>query len=270
MTREQLYGIVGAIFFCLAILVILFFSVLKTIIPQEEEGIWVRFGNINVAAGTFEPVNTGSVKPVVEIPPPPPAEKNPDQQAITQDLEESVSIADAEKKKEEEKKREEQQRIEEEQKRIADVEAQRKAEEARRQQAIQEQMAGAFGSGSAAGSQGTADSGEGSQGSALGNSTQGADSGTGGYGEFSLAGRTLGAGGLPRPAYTIQEEGRIVVDITVNTNGEVILASIGRGTNIDNARMRQSALEAAQKARFNSIRGTSNQSGTITYKYNLR
>ena len=262
MTREQLYGIAGAIFICLAILVILMFSVLQTILPQEEEGILVRFGNITMATGILEPINTGSVRPVVEIPPPP-VDKTPDQPAIAQDMEESVSVADTEKKKEEEKKREEQQRL-------ADAEAQQKAEEARRQQAIQEQVAGAFGSGNAAGSQGTAAFGEGSQGSAQGNSNQGRDSGTGGYGEFSLAGRSLGPGGLPRPAYTIQEEGRIVVDITVNTNGEVILASIGRGTNIDNARMRQSALEAAKKATFNSIRGTANQSGTITYKYSLK
>jgi len=270
MTREQLYGIVGATFFCLIILIILFFSVLRTIIPQEEAGVLVRFGNVNLAAGTFEPFNTGSARPVVEIPPPLPVAQTPDQPAITQDMEETVSVADAQKKKEEEKKREEQRRVEEEQKRIADAEAQHRAEEARRQQAIQDQVAGAFGTGGATGSHGTAASGIGNQGSPFGNSNQGADSGVGGYGEFSLAGRTTGAGGLPRPAYIIQEEGRIVVNITVNPNGDVISVAIGRGTDIDNAQMRQSALEAANKAKFNSIRGTTNQSGTITYRYNLK
>ncbi len=269
MTRERLYGIVGAVVFCLAILFILIFSVLKTVIPQEEEGVLVNFGNVNTAAGTFEPMNTGAAKPVVETPPPPPVAKVPDQPAITQDIEESVSVADAKKKKEEEKKREEQRQIQEIQKKAAEAEALRKAEEAKRQQAIQDQMAGAFGSGNAVGSQGT-ETGEGNQGSVQGNSSQGANSGVGGYGEFSLAGRSLGPGGLPRPAYTIQEEGRIVVDITVNTNGEVILVAIGKGTNIDNARMRQSALEAAKKAKFNAISGTANQSGTITYKYSLK
>ena len=132
-------------------------------------------------------------------------------------------------------------------------------------------MAGAFGIGAADGnSQGDADSGSGNQGSPFGNSDHGANEGVGGYGEFNLNGRSIGAGGLPRPAYTIQEEGKIVINITVNPKGAVIFAEIGRGTNIDNASMRRSALEAAKKATFNSISGTNNQSGTITYKYKLK
>ena len=55
-----------------------------------------------------------------------------------------------------------------------------------------------------------------------------------GYGSFNLNGRSIGAGGLPRPAYTIQEEGRIVINITVDPKGNVIFAEIGKGTNIDN------------------------------------
>lgn len=87
---------------------------------------------------------------------------------------------------------------------------------------------------------------------------------------FNLNGRSLGPGGLPHPAYTIQEEGKIVINITVNPQGRVIFAEVGRGTNIDNASMRQSALEAARRATFNSISGANNQSGTITYVYKLK
>ena len=79
--------------------------------------------------------------------------------------------------------------------------------------------------------------------------------GVGGYGSFNLNGRSIGAGGLPRPAYTIQEEGKIVINITVDPKGNVIFAEIGRGTNIDNASMRKSALDAAKRAKFNSISG---------------
>ena len=85
---------------------------------------------------------------------------------------------------------------------------------------------------------------------------------------FSLAGRSLSE--LPRPTVSIQEEGNIVVDITVNTDGNVISAAIGKGTTINDVRVRESALEAAKKAKFNSISGTVNQSGTITYRYSLR
>ena len=85
-----------------------------------------------------------------------------------------------------------------------------------------------------------------------------------------MNGRSIGAGGLPRPAYTIQEEGRIVINITVDPKGNVIFAEVGRGTNIDNASMRKSALDAARKAKFNSISGANNQSGTITYVYKFK
>ena len=68
----------------------------------------------------------------------------------------------------------------------------------------------------------------------------------------------------------IQEEGRIVINITVDPKGNVIFAEVGRGTNIDNASMRKSALDAARKAKFNSISGANNQSGTITYVYKFK
>lgn len=132
-------------------------------------------------------------------------------------------------------------------------------------------VAGAFGIGSAEGNnQGDAETGIGNQGSPFGNSDHGENDGIGGYGSFNLNGRSIGAGGLPRPAYTIQEEGKIVINITVNPKGKVIFAEIGRGTNIDNASMRKSALEAAKRATFNSISGANNQSGTITYVYKLK
>ncbi|MDR2388444.1 MAG: TonB family protein [Tannerellaceae bacterium] len=91
----------------------------------------------------------------------------------------------------------------------------------------------------------------------------------GGYGTFNLNGRSIGSGGLPRPEYSVQEEGRIVINITVDPKGNVIFAEIGKGTNIDNSSLRQSALNAARKAKFNTISGSNNQSGTITYNYRL-
>ncbi|MDR1436634.1 MAG: energy transducer TonB, partial [Candidatus Symbiothrix sp.] len=57
--------------------------------------------------------------------------------------------------------------------------------------------------------------------------------------------------------------------IIVNPQGNVLSAEIGRGTNITNSAMRTSALEAARKAKFNSVERMENQSGTITYNYKL-
>ena len=280
LNKDDIYGIVGTVIFHLGLFLILWFTVMKTVVPDEDGGILVNFGNVDAASGTFEPKYTGQELPqeTTTPPPPEPAPKveAPKEELITQDVEESVAIQVAKKKEEKRKKEEaEKKRKEEaEKERIRKEEAEKKrlAEEQRKkEQAISNKVAGAFGIGTAEGnSQGDATSGVGNQGSPFGNSDHGANEGVGGYGSFNLNGRSIGAGGLPRPAYTIQEEGRIVINITVDPKGNVIFAEIGRGTNIDNASMRKSALEAARRAKFNSINGTNNQSGTITYVYKFK
>lgn len=272
--KDDLYSLLGSVGFHLLILLVLSLTILSTVVPEEDSGVLVNFGNVDEAAGTFEPLNTGQepMEETTPLPPPTPAVETAKEELVTQDVEESVALAEAKKKKEEQRKKEEaikreQDRIQKEkleQQRLADAQRQKEL-------AIKNKVAGAFGAGSAAGSsQGSGQTGTGNQGSPFGNSDHGANDGVGGYGSFSLNGRSIGAGGLPRPAYTIQEEGRIVINITVDPKGNVIFAEIGKGTNIDNASMRKSALEAAKRAKFNSISGSNNQSGSITYRYSLR
>ncbi len=272
--KDDLYSLLGSVGFHLLILLVLSLTILSTVVPEEDSGVLVNFGNVDEAAGTFEPLNTGQ-EPMEETTPPPPptpAVETAKEELVTQDVEESVALAEAKKKKEEQRKKEEaikreQDRIQKEkleQQRLADAQRQKEL-------AIKNKVAGAFGAGSAAGSsQGSGETGSGNQGSPFGNSDHGANDGVGGSGSYSLNGRSIGAGGLPRPAYTIQEEGRIVINITVDPKGNVIFAEIGKGTNIDNTSMRRSALEAARRAKFNSISGSNNQSGSITYRYSLR
>ena len=270
-TKEKIYGFLGSTIFCLLILLLLYFMVLHTVTKTGEEGVLVNFGNVDLASGTFEPRYEGENRdaiPEEEVTPPIQTPESGEAiPAITQNNEETAAIEASKKKEEERKKRE---AAEAEQKRI--TEARQKAEaEQRKRDAINSQVAGAFGTGTSNQSnQGTGTSGSGNQGSTQGNSDTGANTGTGGYGEFALSGRSLGSGSLPRPSYSVQEEGRIVIDITVDPKGNVIRAEIGRGTNIDNETMRKSAQEAARKAKFNTISGSNNQSGTITYRYNLR
>lgn len=270
-TKEEIYGVAGSTVFCFIILLILLFTVLKTVISTDEEGILVNFGTLDEGTGLFEPANTGSSNQTsvdAYIPPQPSVAS--EQVAISQNVEETVSIPDTKKADEDKKKQEELRRAEDERRRVETAERQRRAEEERRQQAISNQVAGAFGIGNSNSTSQGSGGGTGNEGSPQGNSDHGANTGVGGHGEFSLSGRSVGRGGLPKPAYSIQEEGRIVVDITVNPKGQVIHYAIGKGTNIDNASMRKSALEAASKATFNEISGNTNQSGTITYRYNLR
>lgn len=279
VNKDDIFALLGTVVFHLLFLFILWYSVLRTEMPEDQGGVLVNFGNVDTSAGTFEPRYTGQEPPqestsVSSLPEPVrPAEDD----LLTQDLEKSVSL-DNERKKEEERKRkeDERRRLEEERekKRQQELEAERrrKAEEQRKKaQAIRDKVAGAFGIGSSEGySQGDAAEGVGNQGSPFGNSDHGANDGVGGMGTFNLNGRSIGAGGLPTPLYTSQVEGKIVIDITVNPKGDVIYADIGRGTNIENASMRRSALQAAKKAKFNSISGSNNQSGTITYVYKLK
>ena len=120
------------------------------------------------------------------------------------------------------------------------------------------------------GSKGEASSGSGFQGSPTGNSATGKTSGVGGTGTFDLNGRSLGPGGLPSPIYNVQDEGRVVVTIVVNPQGQVVNASINKRTNTVNPSLRKAAMDAAKKARFNTVSGVENQSGTITYYFKLK
>lgn len=263
--KDDIISLIGTILFHLLILLILWFTVLKTVVPEEEEGVLVNFGYLSAASGTFEPRYTGESVPQ-QTTTPPPAENN-QEPLLTQDTEESASLSNAQKEEEARKQREE-----EERKKREEEERRRLAEEQRRQEAIDSRVSGAFGRGTTdEPGQGDAEEGTGNQGNPFGNSDQGPTEGVGGYGSFNLNGRSIGGGGqLPRPSYTAQIEGRIVIDITVDPKGDVISAEIGRGTNIDDASMRRSAIEAARRAKFNKITGTNNQSGTITYRYTLR
>ncbi|MDR2138372.1 MAG: energy transducer TonB [Tannerella sp.] len=260
-------ALAGTVLFHLAILLLLCFTVFEMKLPEDDEGVLVNFGNLNLAAGVFEPRGRTApvVTPVPEVTPKAPRPVPAREEMITQNEEETVSLTD--KKEEERKKKEESQRKKREEERLAE---QRRREEQRRQQsqAIQDQVAGAFGAGQAEEEhQGDAPAGTGNQGNPFSNSDSGASAGGNGIGTFNLDGRSIGAGGLPRPSYTGQEEGRIVIDITVDPKGNVVRAEIGRGTSIVDGTMRSSALNAARQAKFNSIAGTNNQSGTITYRY---
>ena len=270
LTKEKILGLSGSLIFCIIMFLILWLSILKTVLPAMETGILVNFGNdLEGALGMYEPMNTGEgdndlAEPDIPDVSEQPTLSTPQETAITQNIEQTASINAENRIKEEEKRKQEQLRKEqEEQKRQAELERQRQ------QQAINNQVAGAFGRGNTPSEgQGTG-AGQGNQGSPQGSSDHGANSGVGGYGDVALAGRRL-VGSLPRPAYSVQEEGVIVVDITVNKNGNVISAIIGRGTTIDNATLRNSALEAARKARFNTVTANENLSGKITYRYYLR
>ncbi len=85
--------------------------------------------------------------------------------------------------------------------------------------------------------------------------------------EFSLTGRK--ANYLPLPEYTAQAQGRVVVTIIVNRQGQVVRATAGaRGTTTSNQTLWRLAEDAARRARFDvATNAPEEQTGTITYNF---
>jgi TonB family protein len=101
-----------------------------------------------------------------------------------------------------------------------------------------------------------------------GNTTVGKTEGTP---NAHLKGRsTLGA--LPKPSYSVQNEGIVVVDIWVDNYGNVQKAVAGgQGTTVTDKTLWAAARAAAMKAHFNqSMDAPALQQGTITYIFKLK
>lgn len=282
--KDKIIGLGATIgFHLLIILALIFYTLDLTPMGRTAEdlgGVPVMFGNVPDAFGDDEPFGRGNgdvgaeetTSPnVVEDPIPmaentatktKPAVSNTKEAPVTQNLEETVAIKEAKKKAEEKKQQEaDERRKKAEADRVAQQEAAKKGQ-------INNQMAGLFGNGTGSGSRGNTE-GTGTQGVPTGNASYGKTSGVGGWGSFDLGGRSLGSGGLIKPNYSVDDYGTVVVDILVNAKGDVVEATIGKGTNTPNTNLRNEALRAAKRTKFNTVSSVTNQKGTITYKFNL-
>jgi TonB family protein len=311
--KNQLQGILGTILLHAVVLLILWLVYLRREAPQEESGVPVMLGSVDLSQGDADPYDYTPVE--VETPPPPaesapevPSTPSPADPLITQTEEPSLVVKESKAKKKETVQKKEavketvtkketkketpketvkpaekttpkttQTTTTETKKVEASVQTKEKSEAEKRAEAeaaaaaaVSQKMAGAFGKGSSLGSsRGTGTTGSGMQGSPTGNGNVGKSSGVGGLGNFDLNGRSLRDGALPTPAYKGQEEGRVVVTITVNPEGNVIGTSINKRTDTMSATLRHAAEEAAKKAKFNRVEGANNQTGTITYYFKL-
>lgn len=243
----------------------------------------------------------------VKTPPPPPVKKVTvpvEKEALmTQDLEKTVALEAAKKKIETEKAKdreeekllrekrvqeqlEKQRRDESERLRLAEIarlknEEEQKlalaAAENRKASEINNRAKNAFGGNG----KGSADSkstgqgvtyGAGNQGSPDGSAdadTYGPGRGSGNGTSFNLEGRS--GISLPKPNYPGNEEGIVVVQVTVDKNGAVTKAEPGvKGSNTANPELIAAARKAALQARFNADpNARAFQIGTITYRFIL-
>ncbi|WP_345192364.1 hypothetical protein [Algibacter agarivorans] len=82
---------------------------------------------------------------------------------------------------------------------------------------------------------------------------------------FSLTNRTKIY--IPIPVYLCEVDGKIVVNITVNSNGSVIDAYVNTSSTSSNACLIEHAIEYAEQSQFSNDASKETQIGTITFYF---
>ncbi|MCA0933617.1 energy transducer TonB [Lutimonas saemankumensis] len=291
------------------ILILLFIVGLTYFDPPKEYGIAVNFGTTDYGSGNQQP--TEALKPASQSEPEPVPKNTPFEEIKEELVEEEVDSESAPEESSEEvmtqvneeaiaiKKREEAKRKAEaearaEEKRIAEekrkAEAERQAELERQriaeQQRIEKQRAEEAAKrknldalmGGFSDTDGKAEGGEGNDNQAGDKGKETGDPNAGGYygvggdgsgGNYRLGNRK--ALNKPKPEYDCNEEGRVVVSISVDQSGRVISADPGiKGTTNSAQCLLNRAKEAALKTKFNAdSKAPAKQIGAIIYNFSL-
>jgi len=264
-------GLLGTILFHGILLLLLSFLAFRTPLPLPAEmGILVDFGNSETGFGDFEPRMSDPAP--VQAQPRPATSTAPRQQEqmLTQDVEETVALPSKPVTRPTQTQ---------ETQRVTPNETPRETtptvvEPPKPVERTVDQRALYPGRGDPAS---TATS----QGEAGGRGNQGVPSGAPDvhvYGEggdaagnkWGLSGRNL-VGKLPLPTYSLNEEGTVVVSITVDKDGNVTKATPGfRGSTTLNKTLLDAAEKAARQTKFDRKPDAIEQTGTITYIFKLQ
>ena len=254
--KDRTLAAVGTLVVHALIVLALFLMAFRTPLPLPgEEGVEVDLGMYNQGMGEIQPEK--SAIPQQSLPPKPQENENVKSKddVVTQDTEEAPSIKTEKKKEvkeETETKPTETPKEPEEPKPVVNPKALFKGSD-------KSQDGGSQGITGQPGDQGNPNGlaginkydGHGGQGNGAG---------------YDLGGR--GAKTLQRPSKDFPEEGHIVVEIFVDREGNVIRATIAKGTDITNTEMRNMALEAAKRSKFIADpTAPEEQKGTITYTF---
>ncbi len=262
--RDRNRALIGTVAFHALLVVCFLLFGLSTPLPlPEEHGVLVSLGYIDEGRGEAQPL--AAPQPVPQSPPSTPAQE-PDR-TVTQDTYESVALPEEVSDQDTSEDLPESERhdptpipeeaveelIEEEPAPQVDPRA---LFPGRDQQSTDRQDQGE--------TDGTGDQGR-PEGAIGADHYNGAGPGDGI--EYSLTGRS--ANYLPLPEYTTLATGRVVVQITVNRQGQVIRATAGaRGTTTTDRTLQWQAEQAARRARFDlKADAPEEQTGTITYNF---
>lgn len=273
--NNRFKGVAGTIgFHLLALLAILYFALSTPLPLPGEEGVEVNLGSSDQGMGY---VQEQSPPPVQQPPPalPPPQtdpEPEPEEDLITQDVEEAPAIEEEDVEEKDEEKQEEEvitpdKDQEEEIVQEAEEEPEPQPEPPKvNERALYKGSSNTDGDGSNQGVTGE----PGDQGKFTGvsgsDNFEGSGKGDDGV-DYDLGGR--GSKHLPKPAYDSEEQGKVVVEIKVDRTGKVVSAIAGaKGTTISDLRLRRLAEEAALRSIFSpDPNAPERQRGTITYNF---
>jgi len=262
-------GLAGTIVFHIGLLAFAILFGFATPLPlPEEEGILINFGTDDFGAGDEEPMY--SEVPEESTPPPQeaitPTEST--EEIISQDFEEAPVVVEKPQEKPQVEKQEEVITPKEEVKPV--VEEQAPPPEPEPREANPRAMYTGRKDTDATGPEGITE-GEGNQGSPTGSTDS--DNYAGGMGGKGIVANLKGRNpvSIPKPEYTADVGGTVVVEIRVNRDGKVTNAVPGvKGSNTLNESLLEAAKKAALKARFNAKSDAGyTQKGTITYHFVL-
>jgi len=254
-------GIFGTIIFHLILVLLLVFMGFKVPFPlPAEEGILINFGTDDSGSGLIETENMNSSeseslqenKKIDET------SANNDEKVLTQNFEESANIksTNTDKKKNTETENENTEQVE-------------KQQEVNKKALFPGNNSTNNNSNSDGNKTGTGNQGDMNGSKNSKNYEGGPSNGNNGI-SFSLTGRKTRA--LPKPTYNSQEEGKVVVDVTVDKYGNVIKAISGvKGTTTSDKTLWVAAKKAALEAKFTEKPDApEEQKGTITYHFILQ
>ncbi len=291
---EKKKGIIGTLIFHVVLAVILIitgFHAPETL--PEEEGILVDFGTDETGSGLLEPAASSAMEEssqadleqpstdelIEEISNEAVSQTQVTETQLTQDFEEAPVVEKKVEQPDPEAEKRRKEALEEDRLRREAEEAEKRKLEEQRQQTekIRNLTRGALERANARGTDTSTGEGvtegRGNQGvetGAVNAKIYGEGSGTGTEGvSYDLGGRK--ATKLAEPTYDIQKEGVVVVEVTVDRDGNVTYVRPGvKGSTILEEYFLKVASEAARKTKFERKPDASTQKGTITYKFILR